>query len=249
MIWKTKGKSAWALILPDALEYDFLPLSKILGSSALEVLFNLNLQWQKDIFSFIKENFSATIHHDFFIYLQVNQNDSKKKVEKFIKKEFHNFKIKLCKNIPKLPNTLNIKEKKINDAFKELTFPKNSTAGKMKNIFEHLLSKYKKVTVWNLESLLLAPEHFANIFSNSTSTETLYTLTTPQSRLILLSYNLENIDDIKEIKTSNETITAIYNLKSIQEIIYNFSTINSQRSKVRAEDLSNAIQIIQKNLL
>ncbi|MDH4262926.1 MAG: hypothetical protein OEV78_07780 [Spirochaetia bacterium] len=248
MNWKRKGKSAWALIIPNVSEYEFLPLSKVLGNHAVEILFNLNLKWQKEIFTFIKKNLPAKVNPDFFIFLQIENNDLKKYIKVQVKKELDPFKIKLRASIPEPPKTLNTKEKKINDALKEMIYPKNSTAGKMKNIFEHLLKKYNRVTVWNLESLVLAPEHFSQISSANSPAGTLFSLTSPHNRLVLLSYNFESIDDMQKMKIKKNTIPAIYDLKSLQEIIYNFSTMNTTLSQKRTEELSTAIQTIHQNL-
>jgi hypothetical protein len=259
MKWKTKGKSAWALFVPDAREYEFLPLVKTLGQTAIEILFGLNFKWQKENFDFINENFGSPGKIDekgeacdLFIYAKkdlkfsITAQDTKIHIKEHIKKEFPGLKIKLCAYIPVPFSAMG--KLKTTAALKELNYPLNSTSGTMKCIFEQLSKKYSRVTVWNLESPVLAPVHFSSVFSNTHKPGVLLTIRSRRDKLVLLSYNSENIEASQAPQLSNHVIPALYDLQSIQNIIVYFNDQNSTLFVKRANELAAVIQSIQRFL-
>jgi len=253
MNWKKKDKSAWAFLVPEISDYEFLPLHNLIGKTALEYLFKLNYYWQKDNLKYIQKMVSEpcadhptfySSGYDFFIY-------SKKNSKKDINKEFDGFNIHLKKKNPVLGDKARLK---IN--LTEIPGSDNSSAGKLKAVFQELMEYYNMVTVWNLESLSLEPAHFSQVLSATVKSNVLCTITGFQNRLVLISCNLKNLSSHviqneyvnKEFEIRNSQISSLFDLSSIHDTICDFEKINSPVTISRARELAQALKSIGQNL-
>lgn len=237
MNWENKKKTAYAIIISDPVDYGFLPVYKILGVHAIESFFLLNLKWQKEIFDSIKN----TKDTDLYIYAKNNIHYSNLSLKKFLKHEFPDLEFSMQNTNP--VEYLNTKYFLKNKTSNIIQTTDSTMAAEMNSVFRKLSGKYKKVTVWNLESPVLNSKHIL-IQQNP---GLLFKITTPNGRLILLSCEADAFKSDHQIDAIHLEIPGIYDLESIQDIICHLSLENQDISKKRAKEIGAAISAIQGN--